>query len=351
VTRIHFFAALSPANRPLKFHAQRTWILALISSALMILLMGGCISTPISNNASGPAAAAHLEFTPSSVSFASAVVGESNSQTLKVSNTGDAPVTISGITATGAGLSITGFSGSMLLNPGTNTTFGVQVTPKSAGAISGSVAIVTKTQALNTTLPVTGEAAAAKLAISVGPSSLNFGTVSLGKTLSEGVTVTNTGNTVLTVSKILISGSGFNVSGGNAPLSLASAQSATVEVEFAPSKVGAYSGTLTVDSNASNSSVVVKLAGTEVAGETSSAPHSVALSWNPSPSSSIVGYNVYRSGAATGPFSRLNGSLVNELSFTDTSVTATDTYYYVTTAVNALGEESPYSNLAKAVIP
>jgi fibronectin type 3 domain-containing protein len=78
--------------------------------------------------------------------------------------------------------------------------------------------------------------------------------------------------------------------------------------------------------------------------------HSVALSWQAS-SSDVDGYNVYRSGALSGPFSKLNSSPDDGTSYTDSTVQSGGTYYYVTTAVGTDGVESAYSNKVKAVIP
>lgn len=259
-------------------------------------------------------------------------------------------MTVTGIVASGAGLSISGFSGSTLLSPGTSATFGVQLNPKNAGTYSGSVSILSNTSALDTTLPVTGDVAAANLEISAGPSSVNFGSVSAGKSAEQTVTLTNTGNSEVTVSKVLLSGTGFSMNGSSAPIQLASAQSVTLELQFSPAFAGTSNGTLTVDSNARDSSVVVKLTGSETAGPVS-AEHSVGLTWDASTSAGIAGYNVYRGGSQQGPFSRLNGSLISELKYTDDAVSGGDTYYYVTTAVDQRGDESTYSNWAKAVVP
>jgi fibronectin type 3 domain-containing protein len=64
----------------------------------------------------------------------------------------------------------------------------------------------------------------------------------------------------------------------------------------------------------------------------------------------VVGYNVYR-GGATGKYSRINPALDTGTTYTDYSVDAGETYYYVTTAVDEHGRESRYSNQTKAVIP
>jgi hypothetical protein len=80
------------------------------------------------------------------------------------------------------------------------------------------------------------------------------------------------------------------------------------------------------------------------------ANQSVLLHWQAS-TSSVSGYNVYRGTTNGGPYSRVNGSLVSGLSYTDSSLAASTTYYYVTTAVNSAGVESVYSNQASAKIP
>jgi hypothetical protein len=78
--------------------------------------------------------------------------------------------------------------------------------------------------------------------------------------------------------------------------------------------------------------------------------HSVTLSWTASPST-VSGYNVYRSTISGNQYSLVNSSLVTALVFTDTNVQSGTTYYYVTTAVDASGTESGFSNQVSAPIP
>jgi uncharacterized repeat protein (TIGR03803 family) len=81
------------------------------------------------------------------------------------------------------------------------------------------------------------------------------------------------------------------------------------------------------------------------------AAHTVNLSWDPSTSQGIVGYNVYRGPAANGPFTKINTALDPNTAYTDTTVQSGQTYYYAATAVDNQGVESDYSNLGEAVIP
>jgi fibronectin type 3 domain-containing protein len=60
---------------------------------------------------------------------------------------------------------------------------------------------------------------------------------------------------------------------------------------------------------------------------------------------------VYRGNAQAGPFQEINTALDASTNYTDYTVVSGATYYYVTTEVNAQGQESAYSNKVQAVIP
>lgn len=331
-----------------KFAARSRMLLSFAALAVSVPAMIGCVATPNGNSGAITPAGPQLEVTPSNINFTSAVVGVQTSQTLKLTNEGGAALTVTGVVASGSGLSISGFSGSTLLSPGTSSNLTVLLTPKTAGAFTGSVAIMTNTPSVGASLPVTAQATAANKALTAGPASLSFGTVASGKTASQTLTLTNTGNDKVNITKVTVSGAGFTMTGWSSPVNLDSTQSLTLDVMFDSTTTGSHSGTLTVASTASGS-ITVPLSGT--VGAEAPAAHSVGLSWDASTTASIAGYNVYRGGSQSGPFSRLNGSLVSGLNYTDGTVVGGDTYYYVTTAVDSHGDESPYSNWAKAIIP
>ena len=74
-----------------------------------------------------------------------------------------------------------------------------------------------------------------------------------------------------------------------------------------------------------------------------STTRSSTLNWDAS-TSAVVGYNVYRATQAGGPYTKLNSSLIEPTSYTDSTVQADQTYFYVVTAVDANGVESVASN-------
>jgi cellulose 1,4-beta-cellobiosidase len=83
----------------------------------------------------------------------------------------------------------------------------------------------------------------------------------------------------------------------------------------------------------------------------SGAGHSVLLSWDASLSYATSGYNVYRSNISGSSYAKINSAPVPGLSYTDATVASGQTYYYVTTAVDSIGDESGFSNEIQEVVP
>ena len=78
----------------------------------------------------------------STLSFGNVNVGSSSTQGTTVTNSGAANVTISSVTITGAGLSITGISNGLVLTPGASVTMNVIFAPASAGSLTGSSVLI-----------------------------------------------------------------------------------------------------------------------------------------------------------------------------------------------------------------
>jgi hypothetical protein len=79
--------------------------------------------------------------------------------------------------------------------------------------------------------------------------------------------------------------------------------------------------------------------------------HSVTLTWTASTSSNVIGYYVYRSIQSKGPYNRIMAAPTSATSYTDNAVQPGQTYYYVVTAIDAQGNQSVFSNEARAVVP
>jgi len=295
----------------------------------------------------GTGVQAALTITPSSFSFGNVVVGTTNSQTIQLSNTGTATLTVSQVSVTGSGFSTSGLTLPLSVNAGQSTTFNVQFAPASTGSASGNLTITSNAPGSPATVALTGTGVAATLTLNLSSNNLSFGNVNTGTSSTQTETLTNTGNSTVQITQIGVSGSGYTLSGAGTPVGLSAGQTLTFSVIFAPTSAGSASGTVTVTSNATGSPATIALSGTGV----TPTPHTVALNWNAS-TSTVQGYFVYRSTTSGTGYVKLNASSpATGLSYTDSTVQNATTYYYVTTAVDSSGTESLYSNEAQAIIP
>jgi len=289
------------------------------------------------------ASAGILSANPTSNSFGSVQVGSSASQYQSVTNSGGSNVNISQANVSGSGFSISGLSLPITLTPGQSYTFSTVFAPTSSGTASGSIAIVSDASNSNLTIALSGSATASGQLL-LSPATLDFGSITVGQNKSLTATLSASGSSV-TVSSASTSNPEFSLSGVSFPLALAAGQSAPVSVTFTPQSSGTASGTISFSSNASATLVVEALTGTGVA------QHQVQLSWGASSSSGVTGYNVYRGSVSGGPYTKINLALIVGTTYSDSSVQAGKTYFYVTTALNGSGTESAYSNEVQATVP
>ena len=63
-----------------------------------------------------------------------------------------------------------------------------------------------------------------------------------------------------------------------------------------------------------------------------------------------MGYNLYRGTVSGGPYAQVASRTAGS-AYTDSTVAAGQTYFYVVTSVDGSGTESVYSNQAQAVVP
>ena len=300
-----------------------------------------------------------LEATPSSVNFGSLPVGTSISQSVQLKNSGTQSATISSASVLGAGFTIVGLTTPMTLAAGSTKSFMLKFAPTGVGTDSGLITL-NSSSAKELTLSMLGTGIKDARTISASTTSLAFGNETVGSTGNLAVTLKNTGNLNVTISQVSLTGIDASVSSGLDGQTLAPGQTATVVVSFAPKSAERMSGSVQISSNATNSPTVITLSGTGASpaaggrstgtGQSTGTAHSVALRWNASHSSSVVGYNVYRATSPSTAFAILSSS-ISGLDYTDETVQAGETYTYAVTAVNKGGEESPHSQSVSAVIP
>jgi hypothetical protein len=309
--------------------------------------MAGSVTSSAATLTVNPAPAPAIQLNSASINFGNDPVGTNSSQSLIITNTGTATLTITQVNETGAVFSVSGFSLPLNVTAGQQTTITLGFLPTAVGAASGSISIVSNAPTSPTPVSLTGTGIAATFTLGISPTSLSFGNVTTNtSSASQSVTITNTGNSNVAISQITLTGTGYSMTGGSAPVTLTPTQKLTLVVQFSPTTAGSVSGSISIVSNASGSPAAVSLSGTGVA----PVQYSVTLTWVAS-TSSVSGYNVYRGTISGGPYTKINSSLITGLTYTDSTVVSGTEYYYVATAVDSSGDESVNSNGVSGAVP
>jgi hypothetical protein len=334
----------APGNRAIPFTSAAFLL-------LLILCCSGCIGVTGAPKTSSlqptTSSVAAISVAPASINFGSVPLGGTASQSITISNGGTSNLTITRASASSAGVTITGVTLPLVIDAGKQSTLNVIFSPKAAGTLAGDVSIMSSISSTPSTVSLSGIGMASTAVLSASLPSFNFGSVAVGKSSALTVKVTNVGNSNVTISKVTVSGASYAVAGVSAGLILSPGQSATLDSTFSPLTAGSFSGIVTIASNASNSPGTILLSGSSAV---QAAAHSVALSWTPS-TSTVSGYNVYRSAVSGGPYSKLDSSVLATDVLTDSTVQAGQSYSYVVRSVTAGGVESVDSTQVSITIP
>ena len=234
------------------------------SASVSLALTNSASSTPLNVALTGTGVAAGgLTGSPASFSFGNVQVGLGQSKTETLNNTSSQSFTLSQATFSGTGFSTSGLSLPMTLGPSQSASFAVAFTPATVGAANSTLSIAVSGSSTTLDFALSG-IGVAPATLSATPASLTFTNVQVGQTQSQTETVRNAGGTNSTISQATIAGSGFSISGLATPLLLTPGQSASFSVTFTPLSAGSVSGSVMIDSDATNPALSVALSGTTV---------------------------------------------------------------------------------------
>jgi hypothetical protein len=297
----------------------------------------------------------HFRFTSLSASstnvgFGSITVGTNKKVSETLTNNGRTNVTISNaqITSSGAAFSISGLTLPTTLTSGHSYTFSVTFTPQGSGNKTGTLAVTSSAPQLSIALSGT---AVAPGALASTPTSVSFGSITVGTTKAVTGTLTASGSNIV-ISSAGTNSAEYTMTGITLPLTLSAGKTAAFTLTFKPQSAGSAPATASFINNSGNSPLNVALSGTgtSTGGAGSTPTHSVSLTWKAS-SSSVAGYNVYRGTKTGGPYTKLNSVTDTGTVYSDGTVKAGATYFYVATALSSSGMESASSNEVKTVVP
>jgi Putative Ig domain len=208
-------------------------------------------------------------------------------------------------------------------------------TPTTSGSFTFTVKVTDSTTptAQTATKSVTFTVAAAAGPVQITTTSVPAGQTSVAYTTT--LTATS-GTTPYT----------WSINSGSLPAGLTLSSAGTIS--GTPTATGTSNFTVKVTDSSSPASIATASFSITVA---AGSGYSVLLNWTASPSAGVTGYNVYRSTVNGSGYAKINSSPLSGLTCTDSTVVASQTYYYVTTAVDNSGDESGYSDVLQMVIP
>ncbi len=270
-------------------------------------------SLVISHNAAGSASTLSLNGTGTaqpvgqlavnrlSLSYPAQPFGtRSAAQTVTVSNSGSASLTIASLafagshasdfaTVAGANPCTSGRS----LAAGASCTADIVFTPGASSGTRSATFVVSAGTAGSVSVGLSGIAAApAAPIVSLTPASLNFGSVAIGSSAaSQTAVLANSGTAALSISGLQATPAVYSLS-HDCPATLAAGSRCTLTVGFTPAATGAVSGSIAITSNAATTPDALALSGTGVT------PVPATLGWI---GSSTLSFPDTASGAQSAP--------------------------------------------------
>ena len=190
------------------------------------------------------------------LAFGSVAVGSTATSILRITNNGNAPLTIGSISYP------SGFSGdwpSGTVTAGQSQIVNVTFAPTTATGYSGAITVSgDQTSGMNT-IAASGTGTAVPTRIMALSGTLAFGNLTQGTMSTRPLTISNTGNSALTVTAISYpTGFGGDWAGGT----IAAGESQLLNVTFAPTTATSYSGTVTVSGDQTTGTNTIAASGT-----------------------------------------------------------------------------------------
>jgi hypothetical protein len=229
---------------------------------------GEPLNIPLTGSTPGAGSTGSLSFDPASVTFVWSAAFPAAVEGLTITNNGNSPVTISGVSLTGPdaadfSLSSVGPNVCLVTLPsGGECQFLVTLSTPLPRTQTAALIITSSAVGSPMTVPVTSSMVPNPApVVTLSPSTITFPSQYVGTSgLPQTLTVTNTGSAALTVTAVTTSGADFGVL-SNCGNPVFETNTCTIGVFFDPTAGGTRTGTLKITDNAGNSPQTVTLTG------------------------------------------------------------------------------------------
>jgi phospholipase C len=230
----------------------------------VVSIADNAAGSPQTVSLTGTGQAPAVTLSPTSLSFGSQTVGTTSApQSSKLTNTGNATLSITSISASGDFAETNTCRSSV--SAGASCTISVTFTPRATGTRTGAVSIADNAAGSPQTISLTGTGQAP--AVTLSPTSLTFGSQTMFTTSApQSSTLTNTGTGTLSITSI--SASGDFAETNTCGSSVAAGASCTIGVTFTPTASGTRTGAVSIADNAAGSPQTISQNGTGVQSST-----------------------------------------------------------------------------------
>src|SRR5579875_1026586 len=256
------FRIVVSGSKQVQFLATMAMI-ATIAAAMGLSSCAGYTTNAAGTTSQNGASAGILSASTSTLNFGNVPVGTSATQSLTLTDTGTAPVSIAGVTVSGTGFRVVGGNFTGTIGAGQSVAGDVTITSNAPGSTVSIGLSGTGLEALG----------------SVNPASVAFGNVVVGSSNSAVVTIKNTGNVTLSFSQVSVSGSGFSISGLSTSSTIPAGGSLNFDAVFTPVSATSASGSITLATNGSPAQIAIPLTGTGTAAAQTLSVSSSSLSF------------------------------------------------------------------------
>ena len=224
------------------------WLLSV--TLLLSSILSGCASLVLGSPATS------LQFSPTTIDFGDVDVGAAATSLVSLSNQSTASTNIAGLAVSGKGFALQDkVTFPLTLGGGSSKGVSVDFAPTSEGDFTGELSAIDSLNHPLATVRVRGHGRRqSSHRLTVTPTIVDFGNVSVNSTATQPVTLAATGTGSVTIDSVVLSDASFTVSGVTFPLTLQAGQSKVLNVTFKPTAAAISSGELSIKSNSEDSS-------------------------------------------------------------------------------------------------
>lgn len=211
-------------------------------SSLHVLYDSGVVASVIPFAGTGTGGPG-ITVSPTTVEFADTPPGQTLSDSLTITNSGDVAITVAAIDLIPAGVfNYSGVAPDQVIAPGTSLRVGLTFAPTDETVYSATLRLLYDWGLSPSEIVLSGKGAV----LIIAPSSFAFPATKIGSTASEQITIMNSGAEAKTISGVSLGTSTFAISGIAANDTVQPGQTLAGTVSFSPNQTGSYTDTLTI---------------------------------------------------------------------------------------------------------